>query len=105
ELAQAYPQVKMVVTHCAQLDISGLSIGDAMILAQETEQVYFETSGVYRRDLIEGLVNDVGAHRLVFGSNFPDMNIEMELERIYAADLPDEAKAQLLGENARGIFK
>lgn len=97
ELAQRHPAARTLLTHGAQLDNSGLSIRDALLLAKRTTHTYFETSGVYRRDFIEDLVASIGAKRVFFGSNAPIQEIEPELERILAAHLSPQERDAVLG--------
>lgn len=99
-VAQRYPDLQFVLTHGAQLDISGLSLTDAMLLARTTDNTYFELSGVYRRDLIEDLVDEIGAERVLYGSNAPYFHPQVEKSRVTTADISDRAKERILGENA-----
>ncbi|MFB6131643.1 MAG: amidohydrolase family protein [Salinigranum sp.] len=96
-LVSRYPDVRFVLTHGSQLDISGLSLTDAMLLAEETENTYFELSGVYRRDLVEDLVETIGPERVLFGTNVPYFHPTVEKSRVTTADIPAEAKEQVLG--------
>lgn len=98
EVANSFPELPLVFTHAAQLDISGLSIPDTMLLAEETENTYFELSGVYRRDLIEDLVDTVGSDRVIFGTNAPSFHPQVEKSRVTTAALTDTQKDTVLGE-------
>lgn len=95
EVAEDFPDVKFVLTHGAQLDISGLSLMDALLLADETTNTLFDPSGVYRRDFIQDLVETAGPDRVVFGSNAPYFHPEVEKSRITTVDINEEAKNQI----------
>lgn len=104
DIAQRFPEVPFVVTHAGQLDISGRSSSDAMLLATETDNTYFELSGVYRRDLIENLVETVGPGRVLFGTNAPYFHPTVEKSRVTGSDLDAEEKRALLGESAAQLL-
>lgn len=102
-VAQDYPSVSFVLTHGAQLDISGLSLTDALLLAADTENTFFELSGVYRRDLIEDLVERIGADRVAFGTNAPYFHPVVETSRVTTAALDSAATSAVLGETIQSL--
>lgn len=103
-VVDAFPDVRFVLTHAAQLDPSGGGVADALLLARTTRNTYFELSGVYRRDLIENLLATVGPERVLFGSNAPYFHPAVEKTRITAADIPAEAKARMLGPSVQALL-
>jgi predicted TIM-barrel fold metal-dependent hydrolase len=54
--------------------------------------------------LIEWAVREVGADRLLFGSDTPLYHVAMQRARIETAEIPDSAKALILRENAWKFF-
>ena len=98
ELMERYPQVTAITTHACQLDISGLSFDDALIVA-EAKNVKFDISGVYRRDFIELLINKAGVNNVLFGSCAPYMDISLEIERIKAVQIAEAVKEQIFYKN------
>lgn len=105
DVAQENPSLPLVLTHGAQLDISGLSLTDALLLAGDTQNTYFELSGVYRCDLIKALVETVGAQRVVFGTNASYFHPTVEKSRVTKADLSKEAASKVLGETIRELLE
>lgn len=105
EIAQQFPDVPMILTHGAQLDISGLSLTDAFELAETTTNTYFELSGVYRRDFIEDLVETIGPERVLFGTNAPYFHPTVEKSRVTNAELSDTTKQRILGENILNLLE
>jgi predicted TIM-barrel fold metal-dependent hydrolase len=95
-VAQSFPDVTFVLSHGCHLDISGLSIADALRLADGTENTVFELSGVYRHDFIQDIVAEVGADRVAFGSNAPYFHPTVELSRVTESALSEEAKETVL---------
>jgi len=104
EVAESFPEVPFVVTHTGQLDISGRSGTDALLLASETDNTYFELSGVYRRDLVEEMVETVGPERVLFGTNAPYFHPAVEKSRVTGSELAEAEKRALLGESAVGLL-
>lgn len=104
DVAQRFPGTRFVVTHSGQLDISGRSSSDALLLATETNNTYFELSGVYRRDLIEDLVETIGTDRVLFGTNAPYFHPTVEKSRITGSNLSSEDQKALLGQSAARLL-
>jgi predicted TIM-barrel fold metal-dependent hydrolase len=105
DLARRHPEVTFVMTHGGQINISGLGQMDAFEVLRRNPNVYMETSGVYRQDFILDVVRELGAERVLFGSNSPRMDIRLEVERVRRADVGQAARELMLEGNARRIFK
>lgn len=54
---------------------------------------------------IEGMAWVAGGHKLMYGSNYPDRYIGASYEMVARADLGDEEKAGVFGENAMRYLK
>ena len=54
--------------------------------------------------LVEWAVRELGAERLLFGSDTPLYHVALQRARIEAAEIPDEAKRLILRDNARRYF-
>ena len=77
----------------------------AIEAAQSNANVYLETCSTFRTPgAIEQLVNEAGADRVLFGSDIPLMDTRAQLGKIITADISDEAKRLVLGENASRIL-
>lgn len=104
ELAMRFPKVTFAATHGAQLDISGLSFDDALYMADHAKNVYFDLSGVYRRDFIEKLIRVAGESRVIFGSCSPYMDPGLEIARIESAQIPEEQKSKIFYDNINALL-
>lgn len=93
DLARQFPRVTIIATHGGQLNISGLLLADAGRMLRANSNVLMETSGIYREDFIEDTVRELGAERVVFGSNAPYMDQEFEALRVRLAHCTDQEKA------------
>ena len=105
DLARRFPAVPLVMTHGGQINISGLGQADAMHVLRKHPSVSMETSGVYRQDFLEDVVAELGAGRVLFGSNSPRMDARLEVQRVRWAKIPDADKTLVLDGNARAVFR
>lgn len=63
-----------------------------------------ETSGSFDSDKIEMAANEFGAHRIIYGSDFPYSDIPAMLALIQSSGLAKESLARILGDNAKSLF-
>lgn len=104
-LAEEYPDINFIIPHLG-------SFGDewaaqlALIdhLARHPN-IYADTSGVRRFDLLEQAVERAGARKILFGSDGPWLHPFVELAKIHALDLPLQDKKLILGENFLRLIK
>jgi predicted TIM-barrel fold metal-dependent hydrolase len=68
-------------------------------LMEEFENFYLEISGMLLMDQIEHYVEKFGSDRLIFGSNFPNTNLEVNTSRIESADIDESSKENIAGKN------
>jgi predicted TIM-barrel fold metal-dependent hydrolase len=102
-VAPRYPRAKFVAGHAGNTPDER---AQAIAAAQENPNVYLETCSTFRTPgVIEQLVNEAGAERVLFGSDSPLMDPRPQMGKIITADIPDEAKRKILGENARRILR
>ena len=99
-MAKAFPNITFLATSGGQINISGMLMSDAEDMLDNCPNVMVETSGIYRRDFIEQMTKKLGADRVIFGSGVPYFNQEFELERILSAEINEEERKKILGENA-----
>jgi predicted TIM-barrel fold metal-dependent hydrolase len=105
DLARRFPNVSILMTHGGQINISGLGQADALEVLRRHANVSIETSGVYRQDFLEDVARELGPERVLFGSNGPRMDVRLEVARVRWANLPAAARALILGDNARRLFR
>ncbi|HEY8217376.1 MAG TPA: amidohydrolase family protein [Acidimicrobiia bacterium] len=77
-------------------------------VADIAPNVLFDTSLTYNFDAIEEFARRFGAERIVFGTDLYSSpvgrRISHVLGQIVESDLPEDAKARILGGNARALF-
>ncbi len=68
--------------------------------------ILVETSGFDpTAGFIELAVRELGAERIVFGSHLPSRSLGTEVGKIIGADITDEQRMLIFGENYRRLLK
>ncbi|MDH7485825.1 MAG: amidohydrolase family protein [Anaerolineae bacterium] len=99
---RAFPDVNLILGHAG-----GRYEGHraAARLARSYPNVYMDLSGdSYSFGLVEWLVGQVGAERILFGSDLTMIDGRTTMGRVLDADVSAAAKALILGENAGRVF-
>jgi uncharacterized protein len=98
-LAQEYPDVDLIVPHLGSFADdwrAQLALIDHLV---RHPNVYVDTSGVRRFDLLEQAVQRAGARKILFGSDGPWLHPAIELAKVRALELSKEDEALVLGGN------
>ena len=99
-MARRYPAASFLLAHTGT--------GDPMTniqLIRECPNVYGDLAySRSPRGLVRRLVDEVGADRLVWGSDMIFFNVAHQLGKVLGADLCAEDRAQILGGNVRRIL-
>lgn len=98
-LAHEYPDVPFIIPHLGSFADdwrAQLSLIDHLV---RHPNIYADTAGVRRFDLLEEAVHRAGAHKLVFGSDGPWLHPGVELAKIHALGLTPSDQALVLGGN------
>jgi predicted TIM-barrel fold metal-dependent hydrolase len=103
-LARRFPQVQVIMTRGGQINISGLGQRNAWQVLSDCPNVSLHTSGVYREDFIEEVIEHFGPERVIFGSSAPIMDARFEVLRVTMAHVSSERKEKVLGENMRRML-
>ena len=105
DIASRFPKVKFIITSGGQINISGSALFEAETMIKENPNITIETSGIYREDFIEEIVEKYGKERVVFGSNSPEYHIGFELKRAQWAHLSSEKIEALSWTNAAKLLQ
>jgi uncharacterized protein len=98
-LAQEYPDVAFIIPHLGSFGDdwrAQLALIDHLV---RHPNIYTDTAGVRRFDLLERAVERAGAHKILFGSDGPWLHPGVELEKIYALGLSEIQEQLVLGGN------
>ncbi|MCM8759559.1 MAG: amidohydrolase family protein [Candidatus Omnitrophica bacterium] len=105
--ANSFPDVKIIISHLGCSDNQNLFLQINAILRSKYHNLFTDTSS-FRSifpGLIELAVENVGADRILYGTDTPLYFAPCQRARIDNADIPDSAKLLILRENALRIFK
>ena len=98
-LARRFPRVPIVMAHLAGGGVRGV------LDVVDVPNVLIDTSGGQpEADLVEYAVRRLGAHRIVFGSDYPGRDFGAQLGRILGARISEEDKELIVSGNAARVL-
>jgi predicted TIM-barrel fold metal-dependent hydrolase len=98
-LAREFPDVDFIVPHLGSFaDDWSAQLAFVSVLA-EHPNVFTDTSGVRRFDLLEKAVRRAGPEKVLFGTDGPWLHPGLELEKIRLLRLPQDAESLVLAGN------
>lgn len=98
-LAQEYPDVPFIIPHLGSFSDdwrAQLALIDHLV---RHSNIYADTAGVRRFDLLDQAVKRAGAHKILFGSDGPWLHPALELTKIRALSLSPQEESLVLGRN------
>lgn len=98
-LATTYPDVNFIIPHLGSFAdnwSAQLALVDHLV---RHANIYTDTSGVRRFDVLQDAVKRAGAHKVLFGTDGPWLHPGVELEKIRALELPPRDEALVMGGN------
>ena len=103
EAASRFPGANFVAGHAGNLDPYRRQSIEA---AQKYPNYSLETCSTFRTPgVIEELVREAGADRVLYGSDLPLMDPRPQLGKIITARISNRDKRLILGENARRLLR
>ena len=108
DIASDFPETTFIIGHMGFGGINGFP-GDIEQLVPSMERApntVTETAGVFKAEFIQDVVDQVGAERVLMGSNGPNSPIELPKVMIgkHMNKLTDDEKFLILGGNFARIF-
>ncbi len=103
-LAEEYPDVAFIIPHLGSFADDWAAQRALVDLLPRYANVFTDSSGVRRFDLLEDAVRVAGPSRLIFGSDGPWLHPGVELAKIRALGLRPAALAQVLGGNMQRLL-
>lgn len=98
-LATEYPDVAFIIPHLGSFGDDWKAQRWLIDHLARHPNLYADTSGVRRFDLLVETVERAGAHKLLFGSDGPWLHPGLELAKVRALGLPPGDEALVLGGN------
>ena len=106
--ADEYPQARLIVAHMGN---AGVAHGDPTqqiraAAAAKHDNIYVDTSSSWSilPHMIEWAVDEIGAERILFGTDTPIYYTANQRARIDYAQISDDAKQLILRDNAAGLL-
>jgi len=100
KIGRQYPELKIVMAHMGGDWRYGLRA------VRDIPNIWADTSGsMTDNGLVEGWIKEVGAERLVWGTDMPGADLLLTLAKVRDADISPEEKALILGGNAQRLLK
>ncbi|MEN6642961.1 MAG: amidohydrolase family protein [Armatimonadia bacterium] len=98
-LARKYPELKLCMAHVGGDWRYGLRA------ARSVPSLYSDTSGgMIDNGLVEAWVREVGAERVIWGTDMPGGDCLLTLSKVRDAEITDAEKALILGGNAARLL-
>jgi predicted TIM-barrel fold metal-dependent hydrolase len=98
-LAQEYPDVSFIIPHLGSFSDDWRAQLAVIDHLARHPNIYTDTSGIRRFDLLEQAVRRAGARKILFGSDWPWLHPGVELAKVKALDLPPSDEQLVLGGN------
>ena len=102
ELAEVYPDVRIVMLHMGHGH--GVYIQAAINTAKRYENIILETSGMPMHTKIREAVRTVEERRVVYGSDIPFHHTSVELQRVKVAGLTEHELRLVVHDNAEQLL-
>lgn len=99
-LATEYPDVNFIIPHLGSFGDDWRAQHALIDYLVRHPNIYTDTSGVRRFDLLVETVKRAGAHKVLFGSDGPWLHPGLELAKVRALGLPATQERLVLG----GVF-
>ena len=103
-LAGEYPDVNFIVPHLGSFGDDWRAQQALLAPLARHANIYTDSSGVRRFDLLQAAVDTAGPHKLLFGSDGPWLHPGLELHKIRLLGLRPADEALVLGGNLAGIM-
>ncbi|SHJ47458.1 hypothetical protein SAMN02745146_3181 [Hymenobacter daecheongensis DSM 21074] len=98
-LGEQYPDVNFIIPHLGSFSDDWRAQAGLIDQLVRFPNIYTDTSGVRRFDILERAVARAGARKFLFGSDGPWLHPGVELAKIEALHLPEADARQVLAGN------
>jgi uncharacterized protein len=101
DVAVNFPRLKIVMAHGGR----GPWYDEAMTMVRLHKNIYIDIAGLPPQKLME-YFQDIErfAHKFVFGTDWPNVNVKTNIEKICKLPISDEAHKKILGNNAAQLL-
>lgn len=103
-LAKEYRDVSLIIPHLGSFADDWKAQLSVLDHLERHPNVYADTSGVRRFDILKEAVKRAGAEKILFGSDGPWLHPGVELSKIYALCLPKKEEDLILSGNILNLM-
>ena len=97
DLAGAFPKVTFILAH--------MRGGDFIEVTAAHDNIYIQTTGVPQVEVVQKCVDELGADRVMMGSDSPYHSMEDEVKKVDALQLSESEKQMVFGGTAKKVLK
>lgn len=101
ELATAFPSVPIILDHMGYR----YQVPEALAAARRVPNIYLATTAVMEPHFIRLAVQEIGAERVIFGTNAPFVHSSTQLMVIKQAELGESDEKKIVSENSLRLFQ
>lgn len=102
-LARQVPSATIIIAHLGEQ--VGANLWQTLEVARTCPNVVLDlTSSQIFAGMVEACVEAAGPERVVFGTDLPLLEPEVQIQKVYAANLDEETRRLILGGNAARLF-
>jgi uncharacterized protein len=104
-LASEYPDVNFIIPHLGSFADNWRAQLALIDHLERHPNIFTDTSGVRRFDLLEQAIGRAGAGKILFGSDGPWLHPAVELAKVHALGLPVDDEQRVLGGNLLRLLR
>lgn len=111
-ITKNFPRLKIILAHSGRRVpyTSDGVLEEILPVLKAKENIYFDTSSIRQPKVIKDLINSIGNHRILFGSDYPyyqqagENVYHCELKMIDHAHIDEESRDKITTKNFRNLF-
>jgi predicted TIM-barrel fold metal-dependent hydrolase len=105
EIARNYPTVDFILAHLgSDLSADWREHLAGIEMARRYPNVYLDTGGVVLTRYIEQAIHQLGAEKVIFGSDEPEVDCRLEIFKVRMMKLPKQQEELILGGNLKRLL-
>ena len=104
-LATEYPTVNFIIPHLGSFSDDWRAQVALIPLLERYPNIFTDTSGVRRFDLLDRAAQQAGSSKILFGTDGPWLHPNVELEKVFALQLSEADTQLILADNFLKLIK
>jgi predicted TIM-barrel fold metal-dependent hydrolase len=102
-IAAEFPEVNIILGHSGG---AATGIDNAILVAKDHQNIYLDlTCSRFYHGMLEKMVKEIGAERILFGTDSPFLDCRPRVGFVAIARIADDDKRKIFGLNATRVFK